>query len=308
MLADVVARADDVFLILAVDHLAHPVHQHAVGVLVQQRVPIGAPDDLDHVPAGAAEGPFQLLDDLAVAADRAVEPLEVAVDHEDQVIELFAGGQRDGPQRLRLVALAVAQKRPNARGRGVGLDAAIDQVMVEPGLVDRHDRRQPHRHRGKLPEIGHQPGMRIRGQPRGGLQLAAEVLQVVFREATQQERPGVDARRRVSLKKHLVGRLAALFAVEEVIERHFVERGGRGEGRDVPADARALPVRPHDHRHRIPADDALDAPLDLAVAGVLGLLIDGNRVDVGRGGHAGVAHAPSERPVLQPRQQIGHPL
>ena len=96
VLADVVARADDVFLILPIDHLAHPAHQHAVGVLGQQRVPVGAPDHLDDVPAGAAERAFQLLNDLAVAAHRAVEPLEVAVDDEDQVVELFAGGQRDG--------------------------------------------------------------------------------------------------------------------------------------------------------------------------------------------------------------------
>ena len=109
---------------------------------------------------------------------------------------------------------------------------------------------------------------------------------MLFRQAAQQERPGIDARRGVALEKDLVGRLAALFAVEEVVEGHFVQRGGRGEGGDVPADARALLVRPHDHRHRVPADDALDAPLDLAIAGIGRLLVDGDRVDVGRGGHA----------------------
>ena len=61
---------------------------------------------------------FQLLDDLAVAAHRAVEPLQVAVDDEDQVVELLAAGQRDGAQALGLVGLAVAQERPDlARSR-----------------------------------------------------------------------------------------------------------------------------------------------------------------------------------------------
>ena len=117
MLADVGAGHDGVFLILAVDDFAHAADQQAVGVAGQQRVPVRAPDDLDDVPAGAAEGPFQFLDDLAVAADRAVEPLQVAVDDEDQVVELFAGGQRDGAQRLGLVALAVAQEGPDPRRR-----------------------------------------------------------------------------------------------------------------------------------------------------------------------------------------------
>ena len=73
---------------------------------------------LDHVPAGAAEDRFELLDDLAVAAHRTVEPLQVAVDHEDQVVELFARRERDGAERFRFVGLAVAEERPHL---GVGL-------------------------------------------------------------------------------------------------------------------------------------------------------------------------------------------
>ena len=59
---------------------------------------------------------FQFLDDFSVAAHGPVEALEIAVDDEDQVVELFAGGQRDGPEGFRLVALAVAEEGPNARG------------------------------------------------------------------------------------------------------------------------------------------------------------------------------------------------
>ena len=60
---------------------------------------------------------FEFLDDLAVAAHRTVEALQVAVDDEDQVVELFARRQRDRAERLRFVRLAVAEERPDLRVR-----------------------------------------------------------------------------------------------------------------------------------------------------------------------------------------------
>ena len=83
----------------------------------QQRIPVAAPDHLDDVPAGAAEDRLELLDDLAVAAHRTVETLQVAVDDEDQVVELFARRQADGAERFGLVGFAVAEKRPDLRRR-----------------------------------------------------------------------------------------------------------------------------------------------------------------------------------------------
>ena len=114
VLADVGARLDAELLGLAVERLVHLVDQHAVDVAREQLVPLAAPDDLDHVPAGAAEDRLELLDDLAVAADRAVEALQVAVDDEDQVVEALARGDRERPERLGLVRLAVAEERPDA--------------------------------------------------------------------------------------------------------------------------------------------------------------------------------------------------
>ena len=52
----------------------------------------------DDVPARAAENGFEFLNDLAVATHRTVETLQVAVDDEDQVVELLARGQRDGAE------------------------------------------------------------------------------------------------------------------------------------------------------------------------------------------------------------------
>ena len=112
VLAHVRAVFGLVGLVVAVGRDVHQVDQRAVGVGGEQRVPLAAPDDLDHVPAGAPEERLQLLHDLAVAADRAVEALQVAVDHEGEVVELLASGHADRAERLRLVHLAVAEERP----------------------------------------------------------------------------------------------------------------------------------------------------------------------------------------------------
>ena len=84
VVADVGAVLDAVALELSVDGGVQLIQQHAVLVVGQQFVPLAAEDDLDDVPARAAEHGFQLLDDLAVAAHRAVEALQVAVDDEHQ--------------------------------------------------------------------------------------------------------------------------------------------------------------------------------------------------------------------------------
>ncbi len=183
VLAQVRAGLDGVLLILAVDDLAHPLGEQAVVIRGEQRIPVAAPQHLDDVPAGAAEDGLELLDDLAVAADRAVEPLQVAVDDEDQVVELLARGEADGAERFGLVGLAVAEERPDACVRRLP-QAAILEVAVEARLVDRHDRAEAHRDRRELPEVGHQPGMRIRRQPAARFELLPEVVQLLDRNPT----------------------------------------------------------------------------------------------------------------------------
>jgi hypothetical protein len=135
MLARVGAALGLEVLVFAVHALFHALAQDALAVHGQQRIPVGTPEHLDDVPAGAPEGGFQFLDDLAVAAHRAVQALQVAVDDEDQVVQLFAGGQGDGAQGFRLVGLAVAQEGPDLAAGGVG-DAPVVQVFQEAGLVD----------------------------------------------------------------------------------------------------------------------------------------------------------------------------
>src|SRR2546428_5523419 len=83
MLAGVAAWLDGVFLIIAIDSFFHPLKQKAAFVRCEERIPVGSPNDFDHIPARALENGFQLLNDLAVAAHGTVEPLEVAVNDPD---------------------------------------------------------------------------------------------------------------------------------------------------------------------------------------------------------------------------------
>ncbi len=96
VLADERAVLGLVVLVFAVDDFVHATLQDTVDVLGQQWVPETAPDDFGDVPLGATEHAFEFLDDLGVAANRAVEALQVAVDDENDVVEFLAPGQSDG--------------------------------------------------------------------------------------------------------------------------------------------------------------------------------------------------------------------
>ncbi len=192
VLADVVAGHDNVLLVLAINNFAHALHEQAAVVARQDRVPVVSPDNLDHVPAGAAEGAFELLDHLAVAAHRTIQALQIAIDHEDQVVELFARGERDRAERFGLVALAVSQEAPHARVAGV-FDAAVHQVLVEPRLVNAHNRPEPHRDRGELPEVRHQPRVRVARQPAARSKLLAKVRHLLLAQPTLEKRAGINA-------------------------------------------------------------------------------------------------------------------
>jgi hypothetical protein len=148
---------------IAVDGFLHALTQQTPAVARQQRIPIRAPDDLDDVPAGAAEHRFELLDDLAVAAYRAIEALQIAVDYEDQVVQPLTGGQRQRSQRLGLVHLAVAEEGPHFAPAGVQ-NVPMVQIAHKPRLGDGHHRGQSHGHGRELPETRHQPGVRVGSQ------------------------------------------------------------------------------------------------------------------------------------------------
>src|SRR5574343_449266 len=288
MLADIGAVLGLEGLVLAVDAFHHAALQDALLVAGEQRIPMGAPDQLDDVPAGTAELAFEFLDDLAVAAHRAVQALQVAVDHEDQVVQLLAAGHADGAQRFDFVGLAVAEEGPDLAITGLGQSARVE-VLHEAGLVDGLDRAEAHRYGRELPEIRHQPRVRV-----GGNALAAgfltEAVHLLFAEAAQHEGTGVDAGHRVALEEDQVAVMVGGGGVPEMREADVIEGGGGGEGGDVAADVGVL-VGADDHGHCVPADVGVNLDFHVGIARVLGLLLDRNGVDVLGIGRVGDVHA-----------------
>lgn len=280
VLAHVARVTRRVRLQLGVRDLAKPAQQRALGVPRQHLVPRGAPQRLDHVPPGGAELRLKLLHDIEVGPHRAVEALEVAVDDEGEVVQPLPAGQREGGGRLGLVHLAVPEEGPHPGAVGV-LDAPVLQVPVEPRLADRRERAEAHRDRGELPQPGESARVWVGRQPaRVARRLLPEPVELRLAEPAVEERPGVDAGRRVALQVELVAGLVALLAAEEVLEAGLVEPGGGGEGGDVPTEAEPRPAG--DHRGGVPPVPRRDPGLQRLVARIGGFGGGGDRVDVVR--------------------------
>ena len=124
--------------------------------------------------------------------------------------------------------------------------------------------------------------MRIRRQAGSAAQFVAEVQHLFFAETAFQIGARVNAGRRVPLEIDEVAGLIAVARVEKVIEANFQQRRQRGVGRDVAADPGILFVLAMHHGHRVPADQALDAALQKAIAGIRDFFFNRNGVDVRR--------------------------
>ena len=97
-MANVITGGNDKLLVFAVDDLAHALDEKTFGVAFEDGIPLTAPQNLDDVPAGSAEGGFQFLNNLAIATNGTIEALKIAVDDEDEVVEFFASGKRDSAE------------------------------------------------------------------------------------------------------------------------------------------------------------------------------------------------------------------
>src|SRR5580698_10768449 len=96
-------------------------------------------------------------------------------------------------------------------------------------MVDGLNRPKAHRNRGEFPEVGHEPGMRIRRQPTARLELASKILQLLFRNAAFEISTRINAGCRVSLKVHNVAVAGFGRRLKKVIKGNFVERGRRSK-------------------------------------------------------------------------------
>ncbi len=266
-------------LVLAVDRAAERAQEDVLRVAREEGVPLAAPQHLDHAPAGAAEKRFEFLDDLAVATHRPIEALQVAIDDERDVVELFARRQRQSGNGLRLVHLAVAEDAPDVPVGRPGQAARL-QVAHESRLVDRVQGPEAHRAGRKLPEIRHQPRMRIAAKP-----LAADFLAVVgqplFAQAPFEESPRVDARRGMRLEVDEIAALPVGAAAKEVVEPDFEDLRRRGVAGDVSAELAVRLVRAHDHRQRVPSHDRRETLLDGEIARIRALVLDRHGIAIG---------------------------
>ena len=214
----------------------------------------------------------------------------------------LASAERDRAQRFRLVAFAVAEERPHLAVVGLREAAALE-VLEEARLIDRHQRTEAHRHRRELPEVGHQPRMRIRGNALAFAFLAI-VEELLLGQPALDEGARVDAGRHVALHVDQVAAVLVRRRVPEVAEADVVEQRRGLEARDVAAQLRRFLVRAQDDRHRVPADRRADLVLELAIAGRLCLLLRRDRVAVGRGRQERRHRAGAQRFVAQLAKQI----
>ena len=188
------------------------------------------------MPAGAAEDAFQLIDDALVAAHRAIQALQVAVDDKDQVVEFFPGSDAESAEGIHLVGLAIPDERPDLAVSFLD-QAAVLEVAHEARLVDRVERADAHGNGGKAPEIRHQPGMGIGRQPRLSPQFVAEVQQALVIKPSFEVSARIDTWRSVALKVDKVARLISVGGVEEMLVAHFQQGGQRGVGGEMATDA-----------------------------------------------------------------------
>src|SRR5258708_759084 len=112
--------------------------------------------------------------------------------------------------------------------------------------------------------------------------LMPKVLEVLFGQPAFEKGARVDAGRGVALEVYVIAGLVPVAGMEEMVVTDLFERGERGIGRDMTPDAGIVLVGTDHHAHGVPADQALYAALECAVAGIRLLLVDGDGVDVGR--------------------------
>src|SRR6188768_692612 len=179
--------------------------------------------------------------------------------------------------------------------------------LEEARLVDRHQRPKAHRHRRELPEIRHQPRVRIR-RDTVALAFLPVVQQLLLRQASLDECPRVDARRNVTLHVDQVAAVVRRRRVPEMVEADVVEQRRRLEARDVAAEFGRALVRAEDDRHGVPADRRTDLVLELAVPLRLLFVLGPYRVHVRRRCRERRQDTRAPRLVAQLRQEELHPL
>ncbi len=182
---------------------------------------------------------------------------------------MLAHGHRDGTHRLWLVHFTVTEKSPDLAIRRFNQFSVLE-VAHEARLVDGHHRSEAHRDGRELPEVRHQPRMRV-GRQSAPAHFAAETVQLILAEPSLEVGACVDAGRRVPLEKHHIAKVLRARGPPEVIETDFVKRRRRRVARNVSAEFGADAICLNHHCHRVPAQIGLQSPLECAITRVFRL-------------------------------------
>ncbi len=295
-----------VVLILAVNHFVHALLEQALIVGFEDRIPVPAPDDLDDIPAGAPEHPFQLLDDLAVAPHRAIEALQIAVHHEDEIVEGLPARERDTAQGLGLVALPVAEEGPDFPVPHGQLAPAVE-VLHHVRLINRLERPQAHGNGGELPVVAHEPGVGIGGQT-FAVRFPTEAVEILFLEPPFEEGAGINARGNVALDIDEVPRILVRGRPPKIVEAHIVKGGRGGKARDMPPHPGIVSVGTHHHGERVPANEGAKLAIHEEIPGHASFPAHGDGVSVGGGNGVGQGLAGLRHAGRKARQKVTRPI
>src|SRR5690625_6704773 len=87
----------------------------------------------------------------------------------------------------------------------------------------------------------------------------------------------------MALEVHQVARLVTVATPEEVVKAHFIQRGSRGEGREMSPQVVIALVSSNHHGDCVPADKGTNVALDIRIPWALNFFRHRDRVAIGRG-------------------------
>ena len=136
-------------------------------------------------------------------------------------------------------------------------------------------------------------------------QLGAEMVQMPFVQAVFQKRARIVAGRGVALKINQVRQPSILAPAEEMVVGHFIKRRHRSVAGDMAAHPGVAVIGVDHHGHGVPARQALDAALNLPVAGISRLLFQRDGIDIRRADGLGDIQPAGAETIRQTGQQRG---
>ena len=155
----------------------------------------------------------------------------------------------------------------------------------EAGVVNRADGPQTHGAGGELPEVGHQPRVRVAREAAcafaWGFEFLAVQRQVLRAQAAFQKCACIHPGRAVGLKEDQVTQLPIGATPEKMVEADLEQVSRAGIAGDVAAQFAIGPVRARHHGQRIPAHQRRELFLNRQVAGKGLLLVNRHGVDIG---------------------------